>query len=266
MTDPIRLIELEQGTSPLERRVLDAAKGIGAPPGAKASILTAITSQAALGASAGAALKAGSLSLVVKSVAAGVVLGVAATAGVSTWLSPQPAASAARAAAPSALRVPAPPDLRVARDTSASTPAPLPPIAKAEPAPPRALERAPAGTELPPPPTAAAPSQVAFSDAPLDAVAPPPAVSAADRAQLESRRVAEARGLLRAGRTAACLAVLNELMREFPNGVLAQEREALTIEALLGSGERERARSLALEFLRVHPNSPLGASVRRALD
>ena len=62
------------------------------------------------------------------------------------------------------------------------------------------------------------------------------------------------------------LVVLNGLMREFPNGVLTQEREALTIEALLGSGERERARSLALEFLRLHPNSPLAASVRRALD
>jgi outer membrane protein assembly factor BamD (BamD/ComL family) len=127
------------------------------------------------------------------------------------------------------------------------------------------LERAPASAELAAPPTAAAPSQVVFSDPPLEA-APQASASAADRAQLESRRVAEARGLLRAGRTAACLVVLNDLMREFPNGVLTQEREALTIEALLGSGERERARSLALEFLRLHPNSPLAASVRRALD
>jgi hypothetical protein len=45
-----------------------------------------------------------------------------------------------------------------------------------------------------------------------------------------------------------------------------EEREALTIEALLGSGERERARSLAIVFLQRHPNSPLATSVRRALQ
>lgn len=260
MTDPTRLIELEEGTSPLERRVLDAGRSIGAPPGAKASVLAAISAQAALSATAAAAVKTSSLVLVAKSLAVGMLLGVAATAGVNAWVAP--------AAAPPA-KVPAASAPRIARDVADAAPvpsvvpvlpAPLDAPSKAEPPARHLVDRAPSSAEAYAP---AAPSQMAFSDAPGEAPKP---VSGADRAQLESRRVAEARGLLRAGRTAAGLVVLNELTREFPNGVLVQEREALMIEALLGSGERERARGLALEFLQRHPNSPLAASVRRALD
>ena len=267
MNDPIRLIELEEGTSPLERRVLDAGRSIGTPPGAKASVLAAISAQAALSGSAAAAVKASSLGLVVKAVAAGMVLGVAATAGVSVWVSPRAAPPAVAPASSHGVVGQALPGSNLAQNPTAVVAAPPVLTAKSELPSRHLVDRAPSSNESPaPPPAPAAPSQMAFLDAPLDVVAPTSSVSVADRAQLESRRVAEARGLLRAGRTAACLVVLNDLIREFPNGVLTQEREALTIEALLGSGERERARSLALEFLRLHPNSPLAASVRRALD
>lgn len=264
MTDPTRLIELEDGTSALERRVLDAARGIAAPPGAKASVLGAIASQAALGASAAAATTS-SLSLVVKSVAAGIAIGVAATAGVTTWalpVSPPPAV----APAPS-LNVVTPmlPSLDPPQRSTASPLVPLVPAPKVETPSRRPVDKAPSeSSELQAP---ASPSQSAFSDPPIEVAARQVnGASAADGAQLESRRVAEARGLLRAGRAAAALVLLREVSREFPSGVLTQEREALTIEALLGSGDRERARALALSFLTRYPNSPLAGSVRRALD
>lgn len=87
-----------------------------------------------------------------------------------------------------------------------------------------------------------------------------------DRARFESQRVAEARGLLRAGRAEAALSVLNGLAKEVPSGVLVQEREALTVQALLASGARERARMLARDFLSRYPNSPHGTDVSRALE
>ena len=265
MTDPTRLIDLEEGTTPLERRVLDAGRRVGAPVGAKASVLAAISAQAGLSTSAAAAaVKSSSLGLVVKAVAAGMVLGVTATAGVNAWLSPgtatptvAPPSSHGIVAQPAPDSGPAP--------GPAATPAPLEPTGKTEPPSRHVVDQPSSSTELRAPPLPAAPSQTAFSDTPLESSTPKSGASVADRAHLESRRVAEARGLLRAGRTAAGLVVLNDLTREFPHGVLMEEREALTIEALLGSGERERARSLALEFLQRHPNSPLATSVRRAL-
>ena len=82
--------------------------------------------------------------------------------------------------------------------------------------------------------------------------------SSVDRARFESQRVAEARGLLRAGRADAALTVLNGLAKEVPSGVLVQEREALTA--------REQARARARDFLHRYPNSPHGADVARALE
>jgi hypothetical protein len=268
VTDPTRLIDLEEGTTSLERRVLDAGRGIGAPAGAKASVLAAISAQAVLSTSAAAAtaVKSSSLALVVKAVAAGMVFGVAATAGVSVWLSPATAPPATPPAPSRGIVAHVAPDSDRVRNPTAATTAPLEPATKAELASRHPIDRPSSSTEPPASPAPAAPSQMAFSDPPLDSTTTKSDASVVDRAHLESRRVAEARGLLRAGRTAAGLVVLNELTREFPNGVLTQEREALTIEALIGSGERERARSLALDFLQRHPTSPLAASVRRALE
>jgi hypothetical protein len=266
VTDPTRLIDLEEDATPLERRVLDAGRRVGAPAGVKASVLAAISAQAGLSTSvAAAAVKSSSLGLVVKAVAAGMVMGVVATASVNAWLSPE---TATRAVAPTSSRgivAQTVPDSGPARGPSATTTAPLGPAAKTELPSRHVVDRPSSSSEPPALPPPAAPSQRAFSDTPFEGTTPKSGASVADRAQLESRRVAEARGLLRAGRTAAALVVLNDLTRELPNGVLTEEREALTIEALLGSGERERARSLALEFLRRHPNSPLATSVRRAL-
>jgi outer membrane protein assembly factor BamD (BamD/ComL family) len=94
----------------------------------------------------------------------------------------------------------------------------------------------------------------------------PDDTSSAAGASNESRRVAEARVLLRAGRSRESLAVLERIGREIPNGALAQEREALAIEALLALGQREVARSRAVTFLARHPRSPHAAAARRALE
>jgi hypothetical protein len=251
VTDPTRLIDLEEGTTSLERRVLDAGRGIGAPAGAKASVLAAISAQAVLSTSAAAAtaVKSSSLALVVKAVAAGMVFGVAATAGVSVWLSPATAPPATPPAPSRGIVAQVAPDSDRVRNPTAATTAPLEPATKAELASRHPIDRPSSSTEPPASPAPAAPSQMAFSDPPLDSTTTKSDASVVDRAHLESR-----------------LVVLNELTREFPNGVLTQEREALTIEALIGSGERERARSLALDFLQRHPTSPLAASVRRALE
>lgn len=262
MTDPTRLIELEQATSALERRVLDAARSVAAPAGAKAAVLGAISSQVAL--SAGTAAVSSSLALVVKSVAAGIAIGVAATAGVSAWVSPGAAPRSVTPASSPSVVLPVAPGARAVESPTAPTTAPLLPAQKAEPPSRRLAERPALNSDSPAPLAPAAPSQMAFSDVPL--ATGRFGASSDERAQLESRRVAEARGLLRAGRADAALAVLNELARDFPGGVLAQEREALTVQALLGSGQREQARRLALAFLAAHPNSPLAASVRRALE
>ena len=78
--------------------------------------------------------------------------------------------------------------------------------------------------------------------------------------------MADARQLLRTGRGPEALAALDAIAREFPNGALAQEREALAIEALRVSGRSAEARARATKFLTRYPASPHASSVRRALE
>lgn len=54
--------------------------------------------------------------------------------------------------------------------------------------------------------------------------------------------------------------------REFPRGILAQERQALAIVALASTGAKERAREQARAFFARYPNSPLRATVDAALQ
>jgi hypothetical protein len=82
----------------------------------------------------------------------------------------------------------------------------------------------------------------------------------------ESRRIAAARALQRAGRTREALAALDGIARDLPNGELVQEREALAIEALLTLGDGAAARRRATAFLQRFPNSPHTATARRALE
>jgi len=82
----------------------------------------------------------------------------------------------------------------------------------------------------------------------------------------ESRRIADARGLLRSGDARRAFAALEAVRKDFPSGSLAQEREALAIEALTSLGERSEARRRATIFLRQYPGSPHAAVVRKFLE
>jgi hypothetical protein len=118
------------------------------------------------------------------------------------------------------------------------------------------LEVAPQAQEETPP---RAPPDVTSAAVASAAVAP---AAVASPAVEEARLVAEVREAVRAGRGTEALALLADLQRRFPGGVLGQEREILEIEALAAAGRRAVASARAEAFLRAHPESPLGARIR----
>jgi hypothetical protein len=58
------------------------------------------------------------------------------------------------------------------------------------------------------------------------------------------------------------LALLNEHAQRFPNGTLAEERDAARVLALCGAGRQEDAAIAGAAFLSAHPDSPLASRVR----
>src|SRR5262249_28508961 len=78
----------------------------------------------------------------------------------------------------------------------------------------------------------------------------------------ETTLVSEARQVLRGGDPAGALRLLDECRRLFPNGVLVQERERLSIEALVAAGRPAEASARAAEFLRKYPDSPHAGEIR----
>jgi hypothetical protein len=74
-----------------------------------------------------------------------------------------------------------------------------------------------------------------------------------------------ARGALAKGEPEACLSELAKHARAFPSGMLAEEREALAVNALVGVGRYSEARQKADLFARRHPNSFLAPSVDAAI-
>lgn len=97
------------------------------------------------------------------------------------------------------------------------------------------------------------------ADAPA-ATGPKPAQ---DLVQLEVRETARARRWVGSDPVRA-LQVLRALDTEVPGGFFAEERQALTVLALIGAGDPKGARR-ANEFLKRHPGGPFSARVRRAL-
>jgi hypothetical protein len=70
------------------------------------------------------------------------------------------------------------------------------------------------------------------------------------------------RQAVRARDSREALRLLDELERSQPARVLAQEAEALRVEALFAAGERGAARARAERFLAAHPHSPHAARVQ----
>lgn len=149
------------------------------------------------------------------------------------------------------------------------------------------------------PATAVAPSPVttAVAPAPLpttEAFAPVPALQEQAETPTKARDAVRPRGkhrealrhaappesqgvssdefaLLRAARQAVAaqperaLSLTEEHARRFPQGMLAQEREAIAIEALAKLGRGAQAQARAQTFLKAHPGSPYRPRIDAAL-
>ncbi len=250
--DPPRLLD-EGALTPDEQRALEVGVHERPPLGAKAAIWAGLSLKLAVPATAAAATMtatvagssgvaatsgAGAAGLLttmalVKSAGLGLALGAAVGSGLyfSGRAEPTP---------------PAPHELGVEGATSVAAPFHA---ATARPNAPAPAERASAA-----PSAASTGASEPRAERPREA---PPVES-------ESQRVAGARAWLRAGDANRALETLGALERDEPNGLLIQEREALTVEALAALGRRDAARARADAFLVRYPRSPHVLAVRRA--
>lgn len=102
--------------------------------------------------------------------------------------------------------------------------------------------------------------------------APTPSASIEDgpngRSALRRERelVDGASGALRAGNAEQALALSEQAGRQFPDGQLAEEREALAIEALIALGRRAEAKARTARFREKFPRSPAGARLSSKID
>jgi len=96
---------------------------------------------------------------------------------------------------------------------------------------------------------------------------------AASSAEAKADTLPRERALLEVARTAfgrsdsaATIAALEKQnRREFPNGKLAEEREALMVEALVEAGRNGEAKARGAEFKKSYPKSILAPAVNDAL-
>jgi hypothetical protein len=117
--------------------------------------------------------------------------------------------------------------------------------------PPIALEPLPAPTSSSRPPPAAASSVKSEPDAPS--------------LERELSLLERARTRLSEGQPHATLQLLREHQLAYPTSALQQEREALTIRALMAAGRIDDARARAARFVEAYPSSALRGSVERAV-
>ena len=269
MTDPKRWSEENGELGEGELRLLRAGLEPRVPRGAKRAVWVALAAQlpsavaaattAAAGTGAASALTGASL---VKVAGIGLLLGATTMTAVTVV---ERHAAPSRTAEPSkALAIPS---------SQARTPSPAPipvapaPSAQSLAAPPAVASVAPASPERTRAPVdAAEPVRTAAPTLPAPSVATFPDETARSQHDAESRQVATARSLLRSGQPRAALLALEEARRDFPNGELSQEREALAIESLRVLGRSAEARRRAEAFLARYPASPHAALARKALQ
>jgi hypothetical protein len=143
------------------------------------------------------------------------------------------------------------------------------PIARFEPPPPAApppspVVIAPAPVEPPPPShVRVAPPKPAAPPAPAvdTPVPPPPLPQISEVTLLEQARVA-----LRGGDITRALALTEQHATLYPDGALVEEREALTIEALIKLGRRDEAVAKWSKFASSYPHSNYRARLQRSID
>jgi len=122
------------------------------------------------------------------------------------------------------------------------------------PPPPRAVQPSCATpTFVPPPSFSAAPQPSASPKPPLRA----PSASAQESYAAELSVLQRAQAAYRNQDFATALRLAAEHRRRFPNGRLAQEREALRVKALKGAGREKEASQAAATFEAEYPRSPL---------
>jgi hypothetical protein len=187
-----------------------------------------------------------------------IVIGVASFAlgggvGAVTHAAVAPAPSVVRAATPAT----SPPDEKALAPTplpAAAAPANVPPVV-----PTFVVEDLPA--------TASAPAVAA-----RPAALPSPSGSPNERPNErtagladERRLLDNARGALSRGEPTTAMAPLDEHAKRFPHGILAEEREALAIQALARSGRSREAEERAARFQKAFPTSLMMPAVKDAL-
>ena len=219
MNDPERLIH--SGASPFERHLLHAASHEKPP----LELVHGMQAGLGLGVKTGATASAAAGSSVASYVAAA-VLGLGAV--LASYVALQGSAEEQPAPKPAAAVVAAP---------VVAAPAPPPAIAEAPPPSP-AVEAAP------------------LPGAKRASGAPAAKVSASDELRQELKLLDEARAALKGGSPARARSLLERHARRFPNGSFRQEADVLRVETLERLGERQKAASLAREFLNEHPESP----------
>jgi len=135
-------------------------------------------------------------------------------------------------------------------------------------------ERPPAAVIAPPSPPTVASALVEVT--PVPSASAPPSVSAPDSASrqalLRAQSLKEERAVLDAvrrslsnGDATAALARLSQYERSFPRAKLAEERDALRVNALVIAGNHAEARRRAAAFRRDYPQSFLMPSIDAAL-
>jgi hypothetical protein len=285
MTLPKRWIEDKNESTPLERAILRPALEVAIPAGAEERIWTklaaaapltavALTASSAAGSSAataaaesaaGAATAIGTgvklgLGVVGKAFAIGVASGALFAGGASLVLTPSSGESAPPQATENrpADSTNAQPPLSKSR--SASILQSEDPTESERPASPRLPAR-----EAPPAPRESRPLEGAQPAAPSVTSFPSssPAPAPSSRLREEAAVLRRAREALRQNNLPAAFAELEVARTAFPRGALGEEREALTIELLARSGQRDMARRRAQAFLRIFPTSPHAANVRQ---
>jgi len=210
-------------------------------------------------------------------VSAGLATAGLATAGLMAWrapggdvdptaaqrLNPSAASAPASSAAPSAVQNPAPAVATPHSVPMAVAPLPVSPPSSAERAvvviearraestSSRKIDRLPLETAL-----------STADDAPITVPKRP-----LQRADLESERriLSQARTALRAGDSAAALALIGEHRASHPSGALIEEREALRILALVARGDHDAATKAAQRFYARFKKSLHDGAIRAAL-
>jgi hypothetical protein len=245
--DPPRLLEPDAAASAALRAALEAAKAEGPSADALARIagrlpiVSGAPPRGSPGGGRGAPGGAGPGvaepllgSGVVGSAAIGALLGALVSVAILRDPAPPPAPPA-----------PAPPAAE-----SAQPPAPERPAASADVAP-EARARGGAAAEPSSPAAAGAPAirGSAAPDLPSPSAAAPVEEGESEVALLQRAQDALAVDPARA------LAIADEHLRRFPEGVLGQEREVIAVSALVRAGRTAEARARAARFIEKHPES-----------